>query len=115
MTWWQSLLNVFLPSRIKDHRKWLSNIEASYRAIAQGQSRNGDERCLSCGSNRIQPFTGKVGLDLEGYSFKGECKTGFKHPGCGGEFIAKADEVRFMIRPTKTVYSPDGKRILTED
>lgn len=115
LTWWQSLLNVFLPFRIKSHRRWLENIEASCRILTLGQSRRGDERCLSCGSNRVQPFNGEVKLRMEGYSFRGESKTGFQHPVCGGEFVAKADEMRFMIQLQKKVYSPDGQYIATED
>jgi hypothetical protein len=94
---WANILNVLFKSR----REWLdSTIEtinsyAKYIELAEAQT--GQERCLKCSSYAVIPYKpAKEGgdLDVHGFMYHGERNTDFVHPGCGGTFYEKADEVR---------------------
>ena len=84
--------------------------QAEYIELAR--ARRGQERCLKCSSHAVIPYK----LVKEGGGFKekgdfmyhGEHKTDFEHPGCGGMFCEKADDVRlhFMFEPR--FYTTDG-------
>ena len=88
--------------------------QAEYIELAR--ARRGQERCLKCSSHAVIPYK----LVKEGGGFKekgdfmyhGEHKTDFEHPGCGGMFCEKADDVRLhcmfeprFIRPTRCLLS----------
>jgi hypothetical protein len=109
-----NILNVILPSR----RKWLSdrltkiNNHAKYIQLAQ--KRAGQERCLTCGSHAVKPYKPireGDGLKSQGFMYHGQCNTDFEHPGCGGMFYEKADDVRLNGKSESKFYKPDGNFI----
>ena len=110
-TVWANILNVLYKSR----REWLdSTIEtinsyAKYIELAKG--RTGQERCLKCSSYVVVPYKpAKEGgdLDVHGFMYHGERNTDFVHPGCGGTFYEKADDMRFSMVSYSKFYATDG-------
>jgi len=104
-------LNVLFKSR----RDWLdSTIETinSYaKYIELAKARTGQERCLKCSSYVVVPYKpGKEGgdLDVYGFMYHGEHNTDFVHPGCGGTFYEKADNVRLHGKFEPRFYETDG-------
>ena len=47
-------------------------------------------------------------LDVHGFMYHGERNTDFVHPGCGGTFYEKADNVRLHGKFEPRFYKPDG-------
>jgi hypothetical protein len=71
--------------------------------------------CLECGSSRV---TAPLSSNREIWSAKGPVGTGFTHPGCGGELWLHKNGIRFAIRPSVRLYTPDGifiERIFDDD
>ena len=110
-TVWANILNVLFKSR----REWLdSTIEtinsyAKYIELAEAQT--GQERCLKCSSYAVIPYKpAKEGgdLDVHGFMYHGERNTDFVHPGCGGTFYEKADNVRLHGKFEPRFYKIDG-------
>ena len=87
--------------------------QAEYIELAR--ARRGQERCLKCSSHAVIPYK----LVKEGGGFKekgdfmyhGEHNTDFEHPGCGGTFYEKADNVRLNCIFESRFYKPDGSFI----
>lgn len=77
------------------------------------EQRTGDEACLSCGSRVLTPFDGDCHLEFgeDNFLYVGSKRTGFHHPGCGGEIIAEGADMRFILVSTKKIYSPNGYEI----
>jgi len=50
-------------------------------------------------------------LDVRGFMYHGERNTDFEHPGCGGTFYEKADNVRLHGKFEPRFYKPDGSYI----
>ena len=106
-----NILNVLFKSR----REWLdSTIETinSYaKYIELAKARTGQERCLKCSSYVVVPYKpAKEGgdLDVHGFMYHGERNTDFEHPGCGGTFYEKADNVRLHGKFEPRFYTTDG-------
>jgi len=106
-----NILNVLFKSR----REWIdSTIETinSYaKYIELAKARTGQERCLKCSSYVVVPYKpAKEGgnLDVNGFMYHGERNTDFVHPGCGGTFYEKADNVRLHGKFEPRFYKPDG-------
>ena len=106
-----NILNVLFKSR----REWLdSTIETinSYaKYIELAEARTGQERCLKCSSYVVVPYKpAKEGgdLDVHGFMYHGERNTDFVHPGCGGTFYEKADDMRFSMVSYSKFYATDG-------
>ena len=104
-------LNVLFKSR----RAWIDSIietinsYAKYIELAKG--RTGQERCLKCSSYVVVPYkpTKEGGdLDAHGFMYHGERNTDFVHPGCGGTFYEKADNVRLHGMFEPRFYTTDG-------
>jgi hypothetical protein len=69
---------------------------AYYFAIAL--KRKGDERCLRCLNGNVIKFDGDMSIPYSRAAyFEGSKKTGFRHPGCGGEYIVTESETRFIL------------------
>ena len=99
----------------KSRREWLdSTIETinSYaKYIELAKARTGQERCLKCSSYVVVPYKpAKEGgdLDVHGFMYHGERNTDFEHPGCGGTFYEKADNVRLHGKFEPRFYTTDG-------
>ena len=108
---WANILNVLFKSR----REWLdSTIETinSYaKYIELAEARTGQERCLKCSSYVVVPYKPAKeggGLDVRGFMYHGERNTDFVHPGCGGAFYEKADDMRFSMVSYSKFYTTDG-------
>ena len=106
-----NILNVLFKSR----REWIdSTIETinSYaKYIELAKARTGQERCLKCSSYVVVPYKpAKEGgdLDVRGFMYHGERNTDFEHPGCGGMFYEKADDVRLHGKFEPRFYTTDG-------
>ena len=113
-TVWANILNVLFKSR----REWIASIIETTRSYAKyielANARAGQERCLKCSSYVVLPYkpTKEGGdLDVHGFMYHGERNTDFEHPGCGGTFSEKADNVRFHGKFEPRFYKPDGSYI----
>ena len=110
-TIWANILNVLFKSR----RKWIASIietTGSYaKYIELAIARTGQERCLKCSSYVVIPYnpTKEGGdLDVHGFMYHGERNTDFEHPGCGGTFYEKADDMRLHGKFNPRFYTTDG-------
>ena len=110
-TIWANILNVFFKSR----REWIASIIETTRSYAKyielAKARNGQERCLKCSSCVVVPYkpaTEGGDLDVHGFMYHGEHNTDFVHPGCGGTFYEKADNVRLHGKFEPRFYQTDG-------
>ena len=102
-----NILNIILPSRLK----WLSdalttiNNHAKYIQLAQ-------ERCFTCGSHVVKlykPIREGGGFKETGnFMLHGQHGTDVEHPGFGGMFYEKADDVRFSMVSYLKFYTTDG-------
>ena len=72
--------------------------------------RIGTEKCLECGGTDISKFDGDYTLEYDSGRglFTGTKRTGFNHPGCGGEIIASSNPVRLNIAFTPKYYDFNG-------
>ena len=110
-----NILNVLFKSR----REWIdSTIETinSYaKYIELAKARAGQERCLKCSSYVVVPYKPAKeggGFKEKGdFMYHGEHQTDFEHPGCGGMFYKKADDVRLHGKFEPRFYKPDGSFI----
>ena len=110
-----NILNVLFKSR----REWIdSTIETinSYaKYIELAKARTGQERCLKCSSYVVVPYKPAKeggGFKEKGdFMYHGEHQTDFEHPGCGGMFYEKADNVRLHGKFEPRFYKPDGSYI----
>ena len=109
-----NILNVLFKSR----REWIDSTIESINSYAKyielAKARTGQERCLKCSSYVVVPYKpAKEGgdLDVHGFMYHGERNTDFVHPGCGGTFYEKADNVRLHGKFEPRFYKPDGSFI----
>ena len=110
-----NICNVLFPS----NRKWLNwlteTINSNARYIELAQVRSGQERCLKCSSYVVVPYKpvkdGGGFMDRGDFMYHGEHNTDFVHPGCGGTFYEKADDVRLFGKSESRFYKPDGSFI----
>ena len=76
-------------------------------------SRKTPPRCLACGSNRV---TAPLVTDTSEWRNTNQPKrTGFLHPGCGGEMWMIEDGFRIALKPSIRRYTPEGDSIEQED
>ena len=106
-----NILNVLFKSR----REWLDStietINGYAKYIELAKARTGQERCLKCSSYVVVPYKPAKeggGLDVHGFMYHGERNTNFEHPGCGGTFYEKADNVRLHGKFEPRFYTTDG-------
>ena len=111
VTVWANILNILFKSR----REWIGSIVESTRSYAKyielAKVRTGQERCLKCSSYVVIPYnpTKEGGdLDVHGFMYHGERNTDFVHPGCGGTFYEKADNVRLHGKFEPRFYTTNG-------
>ncbi len=77
--------------------------------------RKGDERCLTCLSRNVTKFEGDIDIPYSiAGCFEGRKKTGFHHPGCGGEFIVSGSDMRFIISREPIYFKVDDNWYITE-
>ena len=110
-TIFQNILNALFASRRKWIKKIVDNINNHAKYIQLAQKRTGQERCLTCGSHVVEaykPTREGGGLKSQGFMYHGQCNTDFEHPGCGGMFYEKADDVRMHGKFDSKFYTADG-------
>ena len=87
-------------------------IEKQALALYITSKRRGTEKCLACGSDKVVSFDGDYSLEYDGAAlYLGEKHTGFYHPGCGGEFVATPNPIRFNIAFIDKYYDINGIRL----
>lgn len=76
-------------------------------------NRREDEFCYDCGSRNVVSLDFKSTLEYgQTMYYQGEQDIGFKHPGCGGDVILKAMDMRFMYAwPDKECFNDHGDRV----
>jgi hypothetical protein len=95
----------------KDRLDELQRLSALIALLALIGERHGMERCLHCGSVNVVRFDGDYS-GLAPYASKEiTVNTGFSHPGCGGEFMASINPMRFHHIFEPRLYSVDGYRL----
>lgn len=108
-TFLQRLLNRLKPAYRKNRIWQKAQRDALIRRLELIGKRRGDEACLTCGSRQIREFDGDCKLEMgDNFLYRGSKRTGFLHPGCGGEFIAEACDFRFHLARITKCYSVDG-------
>ena len=103
---------LFLASGARFRRDSLLDClsETSFR-LDLVRKRKGEEKCLRCGCSDVVPFDGSFPR-VEFYHHCPEpSATGFRHPGCGGEFIASISPIRFNLIFESQLFSIDGDRL----
>jgi len=107
-----NILNSLFPSR----RKWLKDridtVNKNAKYIQLAEKRVGQERCLTCGSHVVQPYKpireGGGFKETGDFMLHGQHGTDVEHPGCGGVFYEKADDVRLHGKFDSKFYTTDG-------
>jgi hypothetical protein len=56
----------------------------------------------------LKACQGRGELEVHGFMYHGERNTDFEHPGCGGTFYEKADNVRLHGMFEPRFYTTDG-------
>ncbi|NOH79499.1 hypothetical protein F0231_07060 [Vibrio sp. RE86] len=110
----ERLKSRYLPWKNRRYIRYQQDtIEQNTQLLYVFAKRKGSEKCLTCGSQKIIPFDGdcSLKLDAEAYVYTGEKPTGFKHPGCGGEFVATPAEVRLSLRRATVYYDIAGNKL----
>ena len=107
-----NILNVFFKSRRESLSSKIKAINGHAKYIELAEARRGQERCLKCSSHAVIPYKPAKeggGFKEKGdFMYHGEHKTDFKHPGCGGIFYEKADDVRLHGKFDSKFYTTDG-------
>ncbi len=92
-----------------DEAYYKEKIKTSALALYIASKRSGTEVCLECGGSEVSYFDGDYQLEYGGMLYKGEKRTGFLHPDCGGEFIATPSPIRLNIRFKTRYYNINGQ------
>ena len=107
-----NILNVFFKSRRESLSSTIKAINGHAKYIELAEARRGQERCLKCSSHAVIPYKPAKeggGFKEKGdFMYHGEHKTDFEHPGCGGMFYEKADDIRLNIKFESKFYTTDG-------
>ena len=110
--WWQLHRFVFRGlwrKRVNDWMYSACQVEDARDALRLTEKRKNPPRCLACGGSRvIAPLV----TDRSEWADSSKPKrTGFVHPGCGGEILMVMDGFRIGLRPSVRRYTPEGNFI----
>tara|TARA_R110001592_G_C13173620_1_gene750072 strand:+ start:1921 stop:2487 length:567 start_codon:yes stop_codon:yes gene_type:complete len=105
----------FSPKMMKWNASPAQELTSHAYFLAIALKRKGDERCLSCLSSNITKFNGDMNLHygMAG-CYEGRKRTGFYHPGCGGEYIVSGSEIRFILSREPSYFNIDDDWQITE-
>lgn len=117
--WWQLRRFVFgrtWRNRVGEwERDWLRlqcTLDDARDALDHIRLRGQPRKCLACGSHRVHA---PLVTNAEPWNDPGQPqRTGFIHPGCGGELWMLDEGTRFALRPSVRRYSPEGDLIEKE-
>lgn len=107
------LLHLISSSRRYQIKNCRQKIEEATLALHIAAKRTGSEKCLSCGSDNIDPNEGDYTLeyDVASSAYVDSKRSGLYHPRCGGEFIVTPDPVRYNITFDDRCYDFNGIRL----
>lgn len=94
----------------RDHR--YDEITELTHWLHLAKQRKGTEKCLRCESTNVREFDGKYHWVESAYEDVPDEQlqpTGFIHPQCGGEIMAKSCPMRFRLLMEPRYYSMDGR------
>lgn len=106
------LLTRLKPAYRSNRRQQEAQRDALIRRLELIGKRRGNEACLTCGSRNIRQFDGDYSLKIgDSFLYQGSKRTGFFHPGCGGEFVAEACDIRFHFARVTKCYNVEGELV----
>lgn len=105
-----ALANVLIPARRKANAEAIRNAQTCSLRVDLIRARKGSERCLECGSTEWAAFGDDATRAVNSVGSSGEQRTGFIHPECGGEIIAKPYPWRLNCAFQPQRYEFDGTR-----
>lgn len=89
-----------------------SKLDDAHDALAHIRRRSQACKCLACGSHRVHA---PLVTNAEPWNNPEQAqRTGFIHPGCGGELWMMEDGLRLALKPSVRRYSPEGDLIEKE-
>jgi len=107
-----NLLNVLFKSRRESLSSKIKAINGHAKYIELTEARRGQERCLKCSSHAVIPYKpireGGGFKETGDFMLHGQHGTDVEHPGCGGMFYEKADDVRLHGKFDSKFYKTDG-------
>lgn len=113
--WWQLhrfLLRGWWHAKAENWMYYACQVEDAQDALRLVSERKTTPRCLACGSSRV--IAPLVTDRSEWRDEAGRRRTGFVHPGCGGELMMVMDGMRIGLRPSIRRYTPEGEFIEKE-
>ena len=107
-----NLLNVFFKSRRESLSSKIKAINGHAKYIELAEARRGQERCLKCSSHAVIPYKpireGGGFKETGDFMLHGQHVTDVEHPGCGGMFYERAEDVRLHGKFDSKFYTTDG-------
>ncbi len=99
-------------NELKGRAKWLSSELFAPNLLAKYLACSRKPICLSCGSFEVQKLP-PMPEGLSDFYDKKRVKLpiGMRHPGSGGELLARTSEFRFFMFFDDRIYDLDGKKI----
>lgn len=108
-TFWQALLGLLFAGRRSAIVGNVNSIISASKTLALAKKRKGTQCCLECGSQKVTPIRHNAALNLPYNStYTGADLIDFKHPGCGGDFIAVGSNMRFSVKRKTRTYTTSG-------
>lgn len=113
--WWQPHRFIFRGWWSRKVERWMyyaCQVEDCRDALRLALQRTAQPRCLACGSRRVTaPLVTVWSADSDETK---PARTGFAHPGCGGEIMMAMDGLRVGLKPSISRYTPEGEFIENE-
>ena len=114
--WWQPhrfVLNSAWHNRIGEWERarlrLQGRLDDAHDAVDYIRRRSKPRKCLACGSHRVHA---PLVTNTEPWNDADQAqRTGFIHPGCGGELWMREEGMRIALKPTVRRYSPEGDLI----
>lgn len=111
--WWQLHRFIFNNAWHKRAEAWARDrfrlqgkVDDAQDALEHLKGRKQPPRCLACGSHRVHA---PLVTNPEPWNDSSRPhRTGFVHPGCGGELWRREGDIRFALKPSVSRYSPEG-------
>jgi hypothetical protein len=92
----------------------LNNLHELARKLSLIRERKGTEKCLCCGAMSITRVDGVYSQVSRSKGRQEKWRTGFVHPNCGGEFLAKPNPIWLHPVFTPNYYTTDGMPLTSD-
>ena len=103
---------MFFKSRRESVSSTIRAINGDAKYIELAEARRGQKRYLKCSSHAVIPYKpireGGGFKETGDFMLHGQHGTDVEHPGCGGMFYEKADDVRLHGKFDSKFYTTDG-------